>query len=53
METDAETTAKHYTEPSESWARRGERIIGAKGVKDTTGKPKESINLGSQVLTET
>ena len=39
---------------SENSAEEGkERIVGASGVKDTTRKPAESANLGSQRLTET
>jgi hypothetical protein len=40
------STVKHYTELGESFGRRGGRIVGAKGVKDTIRKPTETTNLG-------
>ena len=47
METDAETQSQTLGRAWGSLQKRGERIIGAKGVKDTTRKPIESTNLGS------
>ena len=35
------------------WKRSGRRIDGTRGVKDTTRRPTESTNLGTQGLTET
>ena len=47
-------TISHYkNELRESCRRVGGKITGARGVKDTARKHKESTNLGSQGLTET
>lgn len=37
-------TAKHYMGLSESYGRRGRKIVGARKAKDTTRKPTQSTN---------
>ena len=46
-------TARHQVVFGESCGSVGDRIEQAKGVKNTTGRPTESTNLGSCQLTET
>jgi hypothetical protein len=43
MGTDAEIYSQILTELGESCRRGGERIEGARGVKNTPGKPTESL----------
>lgn len=42
-------TAKHQAELRKSYGKVGDRIKLARGVKDTTRRPTESINLGMQL----
>jgi len=53
METDAETQGQRIDGVQEILQKEGQRIVGARRVKDTTRKPSESTNLDSQGLTET
>jgi hypothetical protein len=53
MEADAETHSQTLGGLGGILLKRGERTIGAREFKDTTRKPTESTNLGSEGLTKT
>jgi hypothetical protein len=53
MDADTESHSQILGRLRECCGRRGGRIEGARGIKDTTRKPAESTHLGPWGLTET